>query len=48
MYEFEKKMLAITLIAETLNPIPLRELAQKLEAMADAIEDGKTIASIAT
>ena len=34
MMEYEKKMEAIKLIAETLNPIPLRELANQLNEMA--------------
>jgi hypothetical protein len=38
MYEYEKKMNAIRLIADTLNPIPLRELAKELEQMAEALE----------
>ena len=38
MHEYEKKMEAIKLIASTLNPIPLRELAKKLNQMADDFE----------
>jgi hypothetical protein len=34
MMNYEKKMQAITLIAETLNPIPLRELINTLNEMA--------------
>ncbi len=34
MMNYEKKMQAITLIAETLNPIPLRSLVATLSMMA--------------
>ena len=34
MYEFEKKMKAVLLIASTLNPLSIMELSVKLEEMA--------------
>ena len=34
MFEYQKKEAAILLIAETLNPISLRELAERLEYIA--------------
>ena len=34
MMNYEKKMAAIVLIAETLNPVPLRDLAFKLNGLA--------------
>lgn len=35
MHEYEKKQTAIMLIAETLNPIPIREVAKLLLILAD-------------
>jgi hypothetical protein len=35
MHEYEKKMEAIRLIADGLNPLPLMELARELSDMAE-------------
>ena len=38
MYEYEKKMEAARLIADTLNPMSIRDLIGDLEAIAESKE----------